>query len=285
MRAPFVRPETKGKIMASKKKVYHFSCGQCGKKTSSPYAKRAAVRLCGECAPDVDALPAMAPKAKAKKSAPPKKAMPRIRLNFNRPSTKKANGAPAIAPVVPDLPATEPDAVSLPVMVADAAPVPDPVLAGDDAAVVPALESAVDATLPVGVDTDALDARITEAREAMNRMATDLSAKRVELATLREQRRALGPAPRVHRDPNAPRRPTLLDAAAHVLADADAPMQAKAIWRAIVERGLWQTPNGGKTPYATLAAALMRDIAAKDAASRFVKAGRGLFDVNSTLTA
>ncbi|MCL1999906.1 MAG: winged helix-turn-helix domain-containing protein [Planctomycetes bacterium] len=61
------------------------------------------------------------------------------------------------------------------------------------------------------------------------------------------------------------------------MVDASEAMQAKAIWRAIVERGLWSSPNGGKTPYATLPAAIMRDMAAKDAESRFVKAGRGLF--------
>ena len=125
----------------------------------------------------------------------------------------------------------------------------------------------------------ALDQRIAKVRETMNQLATDLSTRRIELAGLREQRRAFGPAPRSRRDPDAPRRPTLLDAAAQVLADAGEPMQAKAIWRAIVERDLWSTSSGGKTPFATLAAAMMRDVVAKGAASRFVKAGRGLFNV------
>ena len=41
----------------------------------------------------------------------------------------------------------------------------------------------------------------------------------------------------------------------------------------------------GKTPYAILPAAIMRDVAAKGAGSRFVKAGRGLFAANRTAAA
>ena len=40
----------------------------------------------------------------------------------------------------------------------------------------------------------------------------------------------------------------------------------------------WAT--GGKTPWATLYAAVIREIAAKGKESRFKKTGRGLFDLN-----
>ncbi|RMF00952.1 MAG: restriction endonuclease, partial [Alphaproteobacteria bacterium] len=61
-----------------------------------------------------------------------------------------------------------------------------------------------------------------------------------------------------------------------VLASAKEPMQAKAIVEQVVERGLWK-PGAGKTPHATLYAAMTREIKAKGAASRFRKVDRGQF--------
>ena len=69
-----------------------------------------------------------------------------------------------------------------------------------------------------------------------------------------------------------------LNAAAEVLKDAGEPMSAKAITEAALERGLWAT--NGKTPHATLYAAMIREIAAKGAGSRFRKTGRGRFALN-----
>jgi len=89
-----------------------------------------------------------------------------------------------------------------------------------------------------------------------------------------------GRAMRIHRNladkPTPRKRVSLLDAAATVLADAKAPMQTKAIVEAVVERGLW-TPGEGKTPHATLYAAMTREIAAKGKDARFRKVGRGQF--------
>ena len=65
-----------------------------------------------------------------------------------------------------------------------------------------------------------------------------------------------------------PKRVSLLDAAATVLASAKEPMQAKAIVDAVTTKGLWTSP-GGKTPHATLYAAMLREVAAKDKAARF----------------
>jgi len=76
--------------------------------------------------------------------------------------------------------------------------------------------------------------------------------------------------------PDKPKRVSLLDAAATVLADAKAPMQAKQIVEAVVERGLWK-PGAGKTPHATLYAAMTREIAAKGKDARFRKVDRGQF--------
>jgi len=69
-----------------------------------------------------------------------------------------------------------------------------------------------------------------------------------------------------------------LDAAAKVLADAGEPMRAKAIVDAMINGGLWK--SGGKTPHATIYAAMIREIAAKGDAARFKKTDRGLFAYN-----
>ncbi len=76
-----------------------------------------------------------------------------------------------------------------------------------------------------------------------------------------------------------PKRTSAIDAAAQVLAKASEPMTCKAIVAAMAEQGLWSSP-GGKTPEATLNAAIIRDIAKKRKQSRFLKAGRGLFAAN-----
>jgi len=69
-----------------------------------------------------------------------------------------------------------------------------------------------------------------------------------------------------------------LDAAAKVLADAKEPMNAKTMVETMLASGMWKT--GGKTPQATIYAAIIREIAAKKAESRFKKTDRGLFAVN-----
>jgi hypothetical protein len=67
-----------------------------------------------------------------------------------------------------------------------------------------------------------------------------------------------------------------LDAAAKVLAGRTNPMTAKGLIEAMAEKGLWASP-GGKTPDATLSAAINREIAAKGKESRFKKVGPGQF--------
>jgi hypothetical protein len=66
-----------------------------------------------------------------------------------------------------------------------------------------------------------------------------------------------------------------LDAAAKVLAEADEPLNCKAIIERAFEAGYWQSE--GKTPAATVYAAILREIQNKGDEARFVKAGRGLF--------
>ena len=74
------------------------------------------------------------------------------------------------------------------------------------------------------------------------------------------------------------RKMSALDAAAQVLARRDKPMTTGALIEAMAAQHLWTSP-GGKTPAATLNAAMIREITVKGRASRFKKAGRGLFAV------
>ena len=79
----------------------------------------------------------------------------------------------------------------------------------------------------------------------------------------------------------APKRISALDAAAQVLAASKEPMRAKDLIAAMAEQGLWSSPNG-KTPEATLYAAMIREIAAKGSEARFRKIERGLFAAGAT---
>jgi hypothetical protein len=76
--------------------------------------------------------------------------------------------------------------------------------------------------------------------------------------------------------PKPPKRVSALDAAAQVLAASEVPMRAKEMIAAMEAKGLWKSP-GGKTPEATLYAAIIREIAAKGTAARFKKHERGVF--------
>ena len=66
-----------------------------------------------------------------------------------------------------------------------------------------------------------------------------------------------------------------LDAAAQVLREAAEPLNAQDLIARILERGLWKTE--GKTPAATIYAAMIREIKAKGSDSRFQKVDRGRF--------
>ncbi len=70
------------------------------------------------------------------------------------------------------------------------------------------------------------------------------------------------------------RKPSGLDLAAQVLAESKEPLNAKTIAERAITAG-WKTT--GKTPHATLYAAMIREIATKGKTARFRKADRGLF--------
>ena len=69
-----------------------------------------------------------------------------------------------------------------------------------------------------------------------------------------------------------------LDAAAKVLAEAGEPLRSKQIVETMLAKGYW-TANG-KTPAATIYAAILREIQTKGKDARFKKTDRGLFALN-----
>ena len=76
-----------------------------------------------------------------------------------------------------------------------------------------------------------------------------------------------------------PKRVSALDAAAQVLAKSGKPMRAKELIEAMTDQRLWTSP-GGKTPHATLYAAILREITVKGTEARFKKTDRGQFAAN-----
>ena len=66
-----------------------------------------------------------------------------------------------------------------------------------------------------------------------------------------------------------------LDAAANVLAEAEQPLSCKQMGERMLAKGYWQT--AGKTPAATIYAAIRRENQKKGEAARFRKVDRGKF--------
>jgi len=75
-------------------------------------------------------------------------------------------------------------------------------------------------------------------------------------------------------------RVSAINVAADVLKAEGKPMQCKAMIETMAAKGLWTSP-GGKTPHATLYAAILREIRAKGEAARFRKTERGQFEFNA----
>lgn len=76
--------------------------------------------------------------------------------------------------------------------------------------------------------------------------------------------------------PVSTERLSALDAAERVLKETKKPMHAGELIDEMAKRKLWESPEG-KTPTATLFAAMLREIAVKGDDSRFTKMDRGLF--------
>ncbi|MFN5661237.1 MAG: HTH domain-containing protein, partial [Planctomyces sp.] len=114
------------------------------------------------------------------------------------------------------------------------------------------------------------DHEVPTAKEVANNATVEASAKGKKTRAPKTQK-----APKPAKEPKA-KRVSALDAAAQVLAASDVPMRAKEMIVAMEAKKLWTSP-GGKTPEATLYAAIIREIAAKGTAARFKKHERGVF--------
>jgi len=73
--------------------------------------------------------------------------------------------------------------------------------------------------------------------------------------------------------------PSGLDAAAKVLGESATPLNARQIVAAAAAKGYWT--SNAKTPHATIYAAMLMETVRKGDASRFRKAGRGLWALNA----
>ena len=111
--------------------------------------------------------------------------------------------------------------------------------------------------------------KINAAKKAGKTMTKDQAVN----AAMRAGEATKAKAPKAEK----PKRVSGLDAAAQVLREAGKPMGCKEMVEAMVARKLWS--SGGKTPDATISAAVGREIAAKGEKSRFRKAGPGKFEL------
>ncbi len=78
----------------------------------------------------------------------------------------------------------------------------------------------------------------------------------------------------------APQTMSALDAAAKLLSELKTPLRCGEMIEQMAAQGYWKSP-GGKTPAATLHAAIMREINTKGPDARFQKTDRGLFAANT----
>lgn len=100
-----------------------------------------------------------------------------------------------------------------------------------------------------------------------------------------EIKKRLESKPAKARKPKAEKKPKRLSAiAAAAQVVGDEPMTVRAMMEQMAARGLWASP-AGKTPEATLYAAITREIAAKGKDARFRKVDRGLFAAGSKAAA
>jgi len=124
----------------------------------------------------------------------------------------------------------------------------------------------------------------TKDRTRRTRVTTAATASAAEAAQAAEAKPAKKTRAKKPAAEPKPKRVSAIDAAAQVLADAGKPMRAKELIEAMTVRGLWTSPNG-KTPEATLYAAMLREITTKGAQARFRKVDRGQFEFNATAKA
>ncbi|MCK6486412.1 MAG: hypothetical protein HUU26_00505 [Gemmatimonadaceae bacterium] len=116
-----------------------------------------------------------------------------------------------------------------------------------------------------------------EQENAMSKKKTNKKQSKAQPAAAKAKREKKAATPKVKATgEQKPKRVSALDAAATVLKKAGKPMHAQELIAAMAEQDLWKSP-GGKTPHATLYAAILREIGGKGKDARFRKVDRGQF--------
>ncbi|MCK6466344.1 MAG: winged helix-turn-helix domain-containing protein [Phycisphaerae bacterium] len=124
----------------------------------------------------------------------------------------------------------------------------------------------------------------TKSKKGTSKKSRKVATKAPEARKTKTPASAMAPATRkakaaTNGDAN-PKRVSAIDAAAVILKAKGEPMRSREIIEAAASKGLWTSPSG-KTPHATLDAAMRREINTKGADARFTVEGRGLFGFNA----
>jgi hypothetical protein len=113
-------------------------------------------------------------------------------------------------------------------------------------------------------------------------LKTALATTAANIARIEAEERGEKPKPQAKARASKPKkekRMSGLDGAAKVVAESKEPLAAQDIVKAMADKGYWKSP-GGKTPHATIYAAMVREITEKGKESRFRKVDRGMFTSN-----
>lgn len=114
----------------------------------------------------------------------------------------------------------------------------------------------------------------TAAKTSTNKKSTSEAAMRSAANKASAKKTAKPPTTKAKSSAANTKKPSGLDLAAKVLAASKEPLNAKTIAERAITAG-WKT--SGKTPHATLYAAMIREMRDKGKAARFEKVDRGLF--------
>jgi hypothetical protein len=203
-------------------------------------------------------------KGKVKGPADQRKA-PTGRGKANTPEVPAAENPSAEVPQAPEA-TPEPAGTDAPAVTTALAEVPP-----TETTVAEASQASGGTPEPTGVD-----AAPAEASPPVEATAADTPAPEPIPQTTKPRRARSTEAPP---DANGqPARLSVLSAAAKVLAEHGQPMSAKELIGAMAAKGYWSSP-AGKTPAQTLVSAMLREIAQKGSAARFVKPQRGRFAI------
>jgi outer membrane biosynthesis protein TonB len=140
----------------------------------------------------------------------------------------------------------------------------------------PAVATEMEAVAPEQTPTTDMQADQAPSPEASTLAEQTTEQSQTPSAVSKERRTR---KPQQTTDDGKEKKLSALDAAAKVLGETGQAMSCMEMIEAMAAKGYWTSP-GGKTPAATLYSAIAREISAKGADSRFVKAERGKFARN-----